>query len=416
MKHEPIEPGLLSIFRLLLCIQLGLTAFNVLAHQHLGQLAVFPFSAMKIGVGGTLVLLIYLSWPWLQHRLGKYYLPIALASTIFLSLLVQAEILQSYLDPKEYSSNESAWFLFMFLFFSLVLVAWQYSFRAVILYSIFSAVLEVLILHVADYAYHDLLFFDVAYQRIIIIRTTVFLVAGYVISRVMTQLRKQRQEMVEANRRLSHYAATLEELGVTQERNRMARELHDTLAHTLSGLAVQLEAARSLWESTPRRAEEIIEEALDYTRKGLTETRKSIKALRAGPLDDLGLIQAIGNLAEIAASRIGASLDLVMPKTLEKLPPDVEHCIYRVAQEALENAIQHSEAKKLDVRLDRKDGRISLLIMDDGRGFDPGREASRDHFGLKGMQERVEMLGGKLEIHSRPEQGTTVRLSLELKR
>jgi len=416
MKHEPLEPGLLSTFRIFLCMQIGLTALNVLAHMHLGELVGCPFCAVGVGVGGVLLLLGYLSWPWLQRCLGRYYLPIALAFTVFLTLLVQGEILKNYVDPREFSSSESAWQLFLFLFFPLVLVAWQYNFRAVILYSIFSGLLEIEMLHQTNFANHELLFFDLTYQRVIFIRTIVFLVAGYVISRVMAQQRRQRQELVEANRRLSRYAATLEQLATTQERNRMARELHDTLAHTLSGLAVQLEATRSLWGSAPRRAGEMLEEALVATRKGLAETRKSIQALRASPLDDLGLLLAIRNLAESAADRAGTTLNLETPQNLEKLPPDVEQCVFRVAQEALENAVRHSEARRFDVQLRPEDSRIILLVADDGRGFNATQTDNREHFGLKGMRERVEMIGGELDIHSQPEQGTVVRLSLKVER
>src|SRR5512142_1209627 len=167
----------------------------------------------------------------------------------------------------------------------------------------------------------------------------------------MQRQREQRQSLVEANRQVRHYAATLEQLAVTQERNRMSRELHDTLAHTLSGLAVQLEAARSLWRSSPERSHAMLEDALLATRSGLTESRKAIQALRASPLEDLGLTLALRTLAESAASRSGAALDLAIPATLEKLAPDVEQCLFRVAQEALENIVRHAEAQSITVRL-----------------------------------------------------------------
>jgi signal transduction histidine kinase len=289
------------------------------------------------------------------------------------------------------------------------LTAWQYNFKAVILYCFLSAGLEVLILHLGNYEW----FHQTSYQRSILVRTIFFLVAGRMIAVIMQRQREQRQSLIEANRQLRHYAATLEQLAVTQERNRMSRELHDTLAHTLSGLAVQLEATRSLWQSDPKRSYAMLEDSLLATRSGLTESRKAIQSLRASPLEDLGLTLAFRNLAESASSRSGAILNLEVPTNLEKLAPDVEQCFFRVAQEALENIVRHAEARHITVQLVREDTRLTLSISDDGQGFDPAQVDERNNFGLKGLRERVAMFTGELQIHSQAGQGTTVRLILE---
>jgi signal transduction histidine kinase len=228
----------------------------------------------------------------------------------------------------------------------------------------------------------------------------------------MQRQRQQRRSLLEANQQLRHYAATLEQLAVTQERNRMSRELHDTLAHTLSGLAVQLEAARSLWQSAPDRSYAMLEDSLLATRTGLTESRKAIQSLRASPLEDLGLTLALRNLAESAASRTGAVLSLELPTDLEKLAPDVEQCIFRVAQESLENIVRHAEAQRLTFQMVREGTNLILSISDDGKGFDPAQVDVQKQFGLKGLRERVAMFAGELQIHSQPGQGTTIRLIL----
>ena len=204
MKNDPLEPGLLAIFRVFLVIQLGLIVLNVLAHIHLGMLGGCPFCIVAVGAGGILILLGYLSWPILQKGLGRLYLPLALIYAVFLSVLIQTELLQSFIDPQEFSRDESAWQLFLFLFFPLVLTAWQYNLRAVVLYSVFSAVLEIVILHFGD---HELIFSQLFYQRSILVRSIVFLVAGYVITLIMRQQRLQRRDLLEANQRLRHYAA-----------------------------------------------------------------------------------------------------------------------------------------------------------------------------------------------------------------
>src|SRR5439155_20678930 len=129
-----------------------------------------------------------------------------------------------------------------------------------------------------------------------------------------------------------HHAGTLESLAVSRERNRMARELHDTLAHTLSGLSVQLETVEAYWDVEPRTAHAMLDRALEATRDGLQETRRALKALRASPLDDLGLGLALRRMAESAVARANIELDLEIPEQVPPLAPDVEHCIYRVAQ------------------------------------------------------------------------------------
>ncbi len=407
MKSAPLEPSLTSIFRLFLGIQFGVLLINVLSHAHLGRLSGCPFCIIAVAAAGILFLCGYLSWPWLVTRLGRFYFPAALVFSVFISLLVQNELMQSFINPQEFGDEGWEWQFFLFLFFPLILTAWQYNFKAVVFYSLFSAGLEVLILHFGSYTW--------AFSAMIsiFVRTIVFLAAGQVIARIMRQQREQRQSLIEANRQLRHYAATLEQLAVTQERNRMSRELHDTLAHTLSGLAVQLEATRSLWHSAPERSYAMLEDSLLATRDGLTESRKAIQSLRASPLEDLGVTLALRNLAESAASRTGATLECEMPAKLEKLAPDIEQCLFRVAQEALENIVRHAEAQHISVRLAREGACLVLNVSDDGHGFDPAQVDSEKHLGLRGLRERVAMFSGELQIRSQPGRGTTIRLIWE---
>ena len=410
MKNAPLEPNLLSTFRFFLSLQLCLIVVNVLIHVHLGSLPGCPFCIVAVALAGILPLFGYLSWPRLATRLGRFYLPAALIFAVFISLLIQNELIQSSVDPREFLSGESIWQNFLFLFVPLILTAWQYNFKAVMLYSLFSGGLEALMLHLG---HNEWVFNEIFYQRSLLLRTFFFLVAGHMIGHIVQRQRAQRQSLVEANRRLRHYAATLEQLAVSQERNRMSRELHDTLAHTLSGLAVQLEAARSLWQSAPERSYAMLEDSLLATRTGLTESRKAIQALRASPLEDLGLILALRSLAESAATRADAALNLELPANLDKLAPDVEQCIFRVAQESLENIVRHAEAHHITVQLAPEDARLILSVSDDGQGFDPAQVDGQKNFGLKGLQERVAMFTGELQIHSQVGQGTTIRLILE---
>jgi signal transduction histidine kinase len=241
-------------------------------------------------------------------------------------------------------------------------------------------------------------------------RSILSIFVGYIVSNLVVEQRKQRQELAEANRKLVRYVSTLEQLAVSRERNRLARELHDTLAHALSGLAVQLDAIAALWDPIPSRASAMLERALSITRIGLDETRRALQALRATPLEDLGLALAIRNLAENVAARGALSLDLDLPEQINDLAPEVEQCYYRVAQEALENVIMHANAQRVSVSLRQAEGRLTLEVSDDGLGIAGEATGSEGRLGIKGMRERAELIGGTLEVESRSGQGTTIRL------
>ncbi len=196
---------------------------------------------------------------------------------------------------------------------------------------------------------------------------------------------------------------------MSRERNRLARELHDTLAHTLSGLAIQLEAINSLWATNLEHARALLGEALAGTRSGLRESRRAIQALRATPLAALGLVNALRELSQSAADRAGVTLRLDLPESIELSGRDAEQTIYRVAEEASANVVRHANASTLHVRLDTSDA-PTLTITDDGSGFDPTQVDGSSHFGLRGMRERAALAGGALAVQSTPGGGTTLRL------
>jgi len=190
--------------------------------------------------------------------------------------------------------------------------------------------------------------------------------------------------------------------------------LHDTLAHTLSGLAVQLEAVDAAWETDSDAAHTLLEQSLNATRSGLTETRRALQALRASPLEDLGLSLAIRTLAESLATRTGLTLDLHLPNDLDNLSPPVEQCVYRITQESLANVDRHANARRVSIKLAQANRHLTLTIFDDGQGFVPDEINTENHLGLKGMKERAVMVGGNLDVESGPRKGTTVRLVVPL--
>jgi signal transduction histidine kinase len=410
MTHESREPSVLPIFRLFAILWLGLFLLGggvLLVSEAFSPSALVFYLA---GIVNAILLLGYLLWPPLQRHLGTKYLPIgviiASAGPIVINHLVS--ILQ--IHPTETKSLLDTWPLTAILFVPLVIVAWQHPLRDVIVYCLGTALLD-LLLAIPAARGDQWAFFSSVHG--VLGRTGSFLLVGYMVARIMGIQRQQRQSLAEANTKLTHYATTLEQLATTRERNRLARELHDTLAHTLSAVAVELEAVDSLWDVDPAQARTLLQRSLSATRTGLTETRRALQALRSSPLEDLGLALAIRQEAQTVAERANWTLDLHISNPVDNLPPDVEQCVYRVAQEALANAAHHAQAKQGAVKLLREDGRLTLTVYDDGQGFALSDIDAERHLGIRGMQERAEMVGGTLEIESESGQGTTVRLTVE---
>ncbi|MEW5868007.1 MAG: sensor histidine kinase [Chloroflexota bacterium] len=422
MKTSSLEPGLLQVFRgyawlrltfaLLLPVAANLEPFRENHSDYTLQLVATLFD--------VLLLLAYLYWPRLQARLGRLYVPLGLALATVMLLI----------EPNLSSLGGSFLRLNPFLYILLILVAWQYSLSMVVIYILSVTILETLPYLIAPVtvAHPALVILSatavegnadlILLERVItfgmlISRLFSLLVLGYVVSRLSTAQREQRQALARANQKLVGHAATLEQLATSRERLRLSRELHDTLAHTLSALAVQFDALATVWDPVPEPARQMLERMQQTNRTGLDETRRALSALRAAPLEELGLELALRALAEDMAARSTWKLALDISPNLEGLDPDVEQCFYRVAQEALENASRHARAKNLDVRLSQDGQRLALSITDDGCGFDPRHVADGRNLGLKVMGERADLIGANLMIHSQPGAGARIELTLE---
>ena len=413
MNGSSVEPGLLRVFRWYAGIRFVLyllAGVRFLLFPDIGQRIDFaPYPYLWLTLFGTAFLLAYLSLPWLQQKMGRAFLPVGII------LAASSLILERVLTP---TTGIWFWQPDPFFYVLLILVAWQYDFRAVLLFTLATSALEITLNLLAP---QQTMILDqiegITGQMItigsLVLRTFSFLIIGFVITRLMSAQRQQRRALAEANRKLVQYAATVEQLTTSRERNRLSRELHDTLAHTLSALVVQIDAVMAVWEPVPSRAREMLEGMLETTRRGLDETRRSLRALRAAPLEEMGLALAVSTLAEDFAARNGMSLDLEISEDVDKLPSEVEHGFYRVAQEALENVNQHAGAQQVKVKLGKKNGSLLLIVADDGRGFDPDVDASEHQLGLQGMYERAEMIGASLEVTSEQDLGTTIKLSKE---
>lgn len=205
-------------------------------------------------------------------------------------------------------------------------------------------------------------------------------------------------QLEEANTRLRAYAIEAESMAETRERNRLAREIHDTLGHALTGIAAGLDATALLVDLAPDKAKEQLVKIKETALRGLKDVRRSVKKLRPDDLEHLPLRQAIVNMVEEFASSTGMKIDFEVLEWPERLRPDQEEVLYRVVQEGMTNARRHGHAKHLEITIGAKRGAIYLLLADDGEGADIAE--LEKGFGLRHMQERLALLHGKLRYWS----------------
>jgi signal transduction histidine kinase len=201
-----------------------------------------------------------------------------------------------------------------------------------------------------------------------------------------------------------------------EERRRLARELHDETAQTLAALSISLDRARDALADGPPPTLERVNEARAIAARLLAETRRLIQGLRPAVLDDLGLLPAIRWYAESALGDAGVAVTIESDAPAPRLPAHMEVALFRIAQEAVTNVAKHAEARHATVALHVSDSTATVSVVDDGRGFDVARTLGQDgphdeSVGLIGMQERVRLLNGNLEIRSVPGAGTVVRVS-----
>jgi signal transduction histidine kinase len=287
-------------------------------------------------------------------------------------------------------------------------LSWQYAMRQVLLFCALTSVLNIALLS-RTMLLEEMI--SSSLLGIIIVQTIIFLLVGYMIVKLMNVQRQQRQRLREANQRLAQYASTLEQLTISRERNRLARELHDVLAHTLSGVAVELEGLRAMLRLDVERANALLSHALQAIREGLSETRRAVKELRAKPLEDLGVALAVRALAEAYAGRFDFRIELNIDPDLGEYGAEVQQCVYRIAQEALTNIAEHARAQHAQLVLKRERDQLRLIIRDDGCGFDVNRGAEDEQYGLQGMRERSELIGGSLAVTSQVGKGTQICFS-----
>jgi len=203
-----------------------------------------------------------------------------------------------------------------------------------------------------------------------------------------------------------------QQLAIVRERNRLARDLHDSVTQALYGVTLCAEAAsRQLSLGQPNRAAAHLGDIRMTTQQALREMRLLIFELRSPTLKRDGLVCALQSRLESVEQRAGLAAELHVTGTVQLLP-ELEAALYRVAQEALNNALKHAGASRVTVTLAQENGTVTLEVADDGQGFDPAAARNGGGFGLHSIEERVERLGGRLALDSKPGQGTRLRVEV----
>jgi len=367
------------------------------------------FSYYIANSSAAVLFIILAYWEWGYRKLGKGMV-VGLILLISVLPIVMNHFIVPRMPPGPMANAEGmALRLFPVLFIGLVLTAWQYRFSEAALYSIGIAFLEMLIVLVLV---KDRVQILQLFALINMVRTASFLTIGFFITRLMALIRQQQSDLRSTNVKLTQYTHVLEELTVSRERNRMARELHDTLAHSLTALSVQLETVKAYWKVDSKKAQQLLDRSLEITREGTEETRRALKSLRASPLEDLGLGLAVKQLALSAADRVGLKTVLRIPDEINLLSNDEQQVVYRIAQETIENVVKHASASQITISMDEDDDEFRMSISDDGIGYRE-EENKEGGFGILGMGERANLVGGDLEIQSKKGEGCEVVFRLK---
>ena len=221
--------------------------------------------------------------------------------------------------------------------------------------------------------------------------------------------RKVREQMLVIRQKLQHGA-------VLEERNRIARELHDTLEQELAGITMQLDLAVDCFRQAPPVALSALESARNMSRHSMAEARRSVWDLRCDLLEQGDLPSALGQIVRPLVPGDEAKIDVTVTGTPARLPGRIEMNLLRIGQEAVANAIKHGHASLIEIDLHYHPDRVTLKIADDGRGFSPDPASPSGHFGLLDMRERAEAIGSRLQIDSAPGQGACVTVDVRVDR
>lgn len=226
-------------------------------------------------------------------------------------------------------------------------------------------------------------------------------------ARLIDELQRAQEELQRARQKEA-------ELAVLRERERLARDMHDTLGHNLVALSIQLEAVQRLYQIDPQAATERVEALKDLTRSSMEELRRTLAGLRAPGLGERQLDSALRELCVEFSQRTHLEVTCQVDEAVRQLTLPVAETLWRTAQEGLTNVEKHAQASRVSLLLNVNHGQVTMEIHDNGLGFDPDQARSDGHYGLVGMQERLAGIGGQLILESQPGQGTRLEVQVPL--
>jgi len=223
--------------------------------------------------------------------------------------------------------------------------------------------------------------------------------------------RHSREKLLLANEQLRQYALRIEDQATLQERNRIAREIHDALGHALTAQSIQLENALLFLPPDAEKTKSFLQESQRLSARALQEVRRSIATLRSNPLQGRSLEDVIASSITEFQSTTGIAPNYTL-QLCQPIPTEISTALYRILQESLTNISKHSAATRVNIHLQQRRDTIHLQIADNGHGFDP--EQNTTGFGLQGMRERTVALGGQFLLSSQPGQGCRITVSIGL--
>jgi signal transduction histidine kinase len=238
----------------------------------------------------------------------------------------------------------------------------------------------------------------------------VFLTTAIITGQLTAVLRRHAEQARRREHEIRLLSVQAQELAALQERQRLARELHDSVSQALYGISLGAHTAREALDSDPEEAIAPLEYVIALAEAGLAEIRALIFELRPESLATEGVIAALSRQVDVLRTHYKLTVDAQLGEE-PTLSWEKKQALYRIAQEALHNIVKHADARTVLLRLSRQDGELVLEVCDDGKGFDP-TEPFPGHLGLHSIQERAARLGGTCSIESAPSQGTCLRVRL----
>lgn len=249
----------------------------------------------------------------------------------------------------------------------------------------------------------------------LIAETLIFGLSLFLAVKLVSTLLSERQtkeQLANANEQLRQYALQIEDLAAVQERNHIAREIHDSLGHTLTAQNIQLQTAVKLWQHDPQKVKPFLEQAQRLAAAAMQEVRRSVSTLRTDKREEPPLEEAIESLTNDFRQGTGIAMHSHIDIRV-CVPLQVRKAIYRIVQEALTNISKYAEATQVNVAVSATSEGVRLTIEDNGQGFDPNSQKPSG-FGLQGMCERVAALGGELHLQTDPGAGCRITVLLPL--